>query len=123
MRWREQAGVLAVTTTVAAAGEPRIVLGVLNQYRFPGDPFQVTSDRSPRVSRAARPGTDGAASSRRAGEREQVLVSMWLAGLRSERTRRAYAGDVAALPADQDTDVLAAGRAQVDLWAAPSSTT
>jgi hypothetical protein len=30
------------------------------------------------------------------GEREQVLVSAWLTGLRSARTRRAYAGDVAA---------------------------
>ena len=29
------------------------------------------------------------------GEREQVLVSAWLTGLRSARTRRAYAGDVA----------------------------
>jgi hypothetical protein len=30
------------------------------------------------------------------GEGEQVLVSAWLTGLRSARTRRAYAGDVAA---------------------------
>ena len=30
------------------------------------------------------------------GEREQLLVSAWLTGLRSARTRRAYAGDVAA---------------------------
>src|SRR5260370_24505363 len=30
------------------------------------------------------------------GEREQFLVSAWLTGLRSARTRRAYAGDVAA---------------------------
>ena len=30
---------------------------------------------------------------RRAGERDQVLVSAWLTGLRSARTRRAYAGD------------------------------
>ena len=30
------------------------------------------------------------------GEREQVLVSAWLTGLRSARTRRAYAADVAA---------------------------
>src|SRR5215469_13928578 len=33
----------------------------------------------------------------RAGEREQVLVSAWLTGLRSARTRRACAGDVAGL--------------------------
>ena len=55
------------------------------------------------------------------GEREQVLVSAWLTGLRSARTRRAYAGDVAAWLgwlADRDTDVLAAGRVHVDLWAA-----
>jgi hypothetical protein len=30
------------------------------------------------------------------GEREQLLVSAWLTGLRSAWTRRAYAGDVAA---------------------------
>ena len=55
------------------------------------------------------------------GEREQVLVAAWLTGLRSARTRRAYAGDVAAWLgwlADRDTDVLAAGRVHVDLWAA-----
>ena len=55
------------------------------------------------------------------GEREQVLVSAWLTGLRSARTRRAYAGDVAAWLgwlADRDTGALAAGRVHVDLWAA-----
>ena len=55
------------------------------------------------------------------GEREQVLVAAWLTGLRSARTRRAYAGDVTAWLgwlADRDTDVLAAGRVHVDLWAA-----
>ena len=54
-------------------------------------------------------------------EREQVLVAAWLTGLRSARTRRAYAGDMAAWLgwlADRDTDVLAAGRVHVDLWAA-----
>jgi hypothetical protein len=30
------------------------------------------------------------------GEREQVLVAAWLTGLRAARTRRAYAGGVAA---------------------------
>jgi hypothetical protein len=30
------------------------------------------------------------------GEQEQFLVSAWLTGLRSARTRRAYAGDVVA---------------------------
>jgi hypothetical protein len=52
---------------------------------------------------------------------EQVLVATWLTGLRSARTRRAYAGDVAAWlgwPADRETEVLAAGRVHVDLWAA-----
>jgi hypothetical protein len=29
------------------------------------------------------------------GEREQFLVAAWLTGLRSARTRRAYAGDMA----------------------------
>ena len=55
------------------------------------------------------------------GEREQVLVSAWLTGLRSARTRRAYAGDVVAWLgwlAGRETDVLAAGRVHVDLWAA-----
>ena len=55
------------------------------------------------------------------GEREQVLVSAWLTGLRSARTRRAYAEDVVAWLgwlADRDTGALAAGRVHVDLWAA-----
>ena len=44
------------------------------------------------------------------GEREQVLVAAWLTGLRSARTRRAYAGDVTAWLgwlAGRETDVLA----------------
>ena len=55
------------------------------------------------------------------GEREQVLVSAWLTGLRSARTRRAYAGDVAAWLgwlAEREAGALAAGRVHVDLWAA-----
>ena len=55
------------------------------------------------------------------GEREQVLVAAWLTGLRSARTRRAYAADVTAWLgwlAERDTGVLAAGRVHVDLWAA-----
>ncbi len=51
---------------------------------------------------------------------EQVLVSAWLTELRSARTRRAYAGDVAACLgwlAGRDTGALAAGRVH-DLWAA-----
>ena len=55
------------------------------------------------------------------GEREHVLVSAWLTGLRSARTRRAYAGDVAAWLgwiAERETDALAAGRVHVDPWAA-----
>jgi integrase/recombinase XerD len=55
------------------------------------------------------------------GEREQVLVSVWLTGLRSARTRRAYAADVVAWLgwlATRDTDVLTAGRVHADLWAA-----
>ncbi|HJY57807.1 MAG TPA: hypothetical protein VJ418_15630, partial [Streptosporangiaceae bacterium] len=54
-------------------------------------------------------------------EREQLLVSAWLTGLRSARTRRAYAGDVVAWLgwlAERETEVLAAGRVHVDLWAA-----
>ncbi len=55
------------------------------------------------------------------GEREQVLVSAWLTGLQSARTRRAYAGDVAVWLgwlAGRETGALAAGRVHVDLWAA-----
>ncbi len=55
------------------------------------------------------------------GERDQVLVAAWLTGLRSARTRRAYAADVVAWLAwlaERETDVLAAGRVHVDLWAA-----
>jgi hypothetical protein len=51
-------------------------------------------------------------------EWDQVLVAAWLTGLRSARTRRAYAGDMAAWLgwlAARDTDVLAAGRVHVDL--------
>jgi HAMP domain-containing protein len=54
-------------------------------------------------------------------EREQLLVSAWLTGLRSARTRRAYAGDVVAWLgwlAERETEVLAAGRVHFDLWAA-----
>ena len=54
-------------------------------------------------------------------EWEQVLVSAWLTGLRSARTRRAYAADVTAWLgwlAERETDVLAAGRVHVDQWAA-----
>jgi integrase/recombinase XerD len=55
------------------------------------------------------------------GQREQLLVSAWLTGPRAARTRRAYAGDVAAWLgwlAERDTGALAAGRVRVDLWAA-----
>jgi integrase/recombinase XerD len=55
------------------------------------------------------------------GEPEQFLVSAWLTGLRSARTRRAYAGDVMAWLgwlATRGTGALAAGRVHVDLWAA-----
>jgi hypothetical protein len=55
------------------------------------------------------------------GEREQFLVSAWLTGLRSARTRRANAGDVVAWLgwlAERGTGALAAGRVHVDLWAA-----
>ena len=55
------------------------------------------------------------------GERERLLVSAWLTGLRSARTRRAYAGDVVAWLAwltERGTGALAAGRVYVDLWAA-----
>jgi hypothetical protein len=52
---------------------------------------------------------------------KQVLVAAWLTGLHSARTRRAYAGDLAAWCGwlhERGTGVLAAGRVHVDLWAA-----
>ena len=55
------------------------------------------------------------------GEQEQVLVSVWLTGVRSARTRRAYAADVVAWcgwSAGRNTGALAAGQVHVDLWAA-----
>jgi len=55
------------------------------------------------------------------GQREQILVLAWLTGLRSARTRRAYAADVVAWVgwlAGRDTGALAAGRMHADLWAA-----
>jgi site-specific recombinase XerD len=54
-------------------------------------------------------------------EREQLLAAAWLTGLRSPRTRRAYAGDLAgwlAWLSQRGTDVLAAGRVHVDMWVA-----
>jgi hypothetical protein len=55
------------------------------------------------------------------GERDQILLAAWLTRLRSARTHRAYAGDVAAWLgwlAERDTGTLAAGRVHVDLRAA-----
>ena len=55
------------------------------------------------------------------GEREQLLVSAWLTGLRLARTRRTHAADVVAWLgwlAGRETGALAAGRLYVDLWAA-----
>jgi integrase/recombinase XerD len=55
------------------------------------------------------------------GERKRVLVAAWLTGLRSVRTRRAYAADVAAWLgwlAERETGALAAGRVHMDLWTA-----
>jgi integrase/recombinase XerD len=66
-------------------------------------------------------------------DRERLLAAAWLAGYRSPRTRRAYAGDLAAWLDwlhEVGVDVLDARRVHVDLWvrqlldagAAPSST-
>ena len=76
----------------------------------PGATIRVTPgdlERMPAAASAARAGRRMAAELLRRvraelpavsglGERDQVLVSAWLTGLRSARTRRAYAGDVAA---------------------------
>jgi hypothetical protein len=77
---------------------------------LPSGPCQVTSNGCPCSSPRPRPGAGSAVLAGELlgrvraelpavgelGEREQVLVSAWLTGLRSARTRRAYAGDVAA---------------------------
>ena len=55
------------------------------------------------------------------GAREQLLDAAWLASLRSARTRRAYAGDLAGWLSwlgERGTNVLAAGRVHADLWVA-----
>jgi len=44
----------------------------------------------------------------RLGEREQVLMAAWLTGLRSPRTRRAYAADVAAWLTERQTSAAVA---------------
>lgn len=52
-------------------------------------------------------------------ERDRVLVAAWLAGLRSARTRRSYAGDMLGWQAwldERGLDVLGAGRVHLDLW-------
>jgi len=60
------------------------------------------------------------------GDREQVLVSAWLTGLRSARTRRPYAGDVVAWLgwlAGRETGALAAGQVMWTCGPPPSSMT
>src|SRR5262245_26045392 len=52
---------------------------------------------------------------------ERLLVSAWLTGLRSPRTRRAYAADVAAWLGwlgQRHTGALGAARVHVDMWVA-----
>ncbi len=52
-------------------------------------------------------------------EREQTLLSAWLTGLRSKRTRRAYACDAAGWLgwcAARGVDALTATRVHVDMW-------
>jgi integrase/recombinase XerD len=52
-------------------------------------------------------------------DRDRLLAAAWLAGLRSARTRRSYAGDLLAWQewlADRGVEVLTGGRVQVDLW-------
>jgi hypothetical protein len=49
---------------------------------------------------------------------EQLLVAAWLAGLRSPRTRRAYAADLVAWLGQRQMDALGVGRVHVDMWAA-----
>ena len=50
---------------------------------------------------------------------EQVVVAAWLAGLRSPRTRRAYAADVTGFARwchIRGVEMLAVGRTHVDMW-------
>ena len=97
---------------------------------MPGDPGRLPAPVSPSAHGAAPTVLAGELVHRmraelpavgELGEREQVLVSAWLTGLRSARSRRAYVGDVAARLgwlAVRETGALAAGRVHVDLWAA-----
>jgi integrase/recombinase XerD len=53
------------------------------------------------------------------GERDRLLAAAWLAGLRSPRTRRSYAGDLLGWQAwlgERGVGVLDAGRVHLDLW-------
>jgi integrase/recombinase XerD len=53
------------------------------------------------------------------GERDRLLAAAWLAGLRSARTRRSYAGDLLGWQAwlgERGVGVLDAGRVHLDLW-------
>ena len=71
--------------------------------------------------RAAQPDPGRAPHDRRARGAAPGPGGSRLTGLRSARTRRAYAGDLAAWLgwlAARDTGALAAGRVHVDLWAA-----
>jgi integrase/recombinase XerD len=53
------------------------------------------------------------------GERDRLLAAAWLAGLRSARTRRSYAGDLLGWRAwldERGVGVLEAGRVHLDMW-------
>ncbi len=52
-------------------------------------------------------------------DRDRLLAAAWLAGLRSARTRRSYAGDLLGWTgwlAERGLELLAAGRVHVDVW-------
>src|SRR5262245_32612202 len=51
--------------------------------------------------------------------RERMMIAAWLSGLRSQRTRRAYARDVMVWwrwCTDRGVELLAAQRVHVDMW-------
>jgi integrase/recombinase XerD len=101
-------------TILAMSGELERLPAPASAAALPAGPAMLAAELLGRV-RAELPATGGL------GERDQVLVAAWLTGLRSARTRRAYAADVLAWLAwlaDRETGVLAAGRVHVDLWAA-----
>ena len=93
-------------TIRAMTGDLERLPGSVSPAAFVAGPVLVAGELLHRV-RAELPAVGGL------GKREQLLISAWLTGLRSARTRRAYAGDLVAWLAwlgARGTDAFGAGR-------------